>query len=138
VGELDGLWVGASATSADAGQKALGQATANTVEDLFEYLTRLFPEIAKLSGQGLVHAKALYSALNLTRRCGTVPVFAELTRRACFDPVGDGNWVYDESLRHITYSTEEEMSRRPSSRRQDLIVDRVYPYGIINSEGKSS
>jgi len=138
VGELDSLWVDSSAPSADAAPSALRQAGANSVEDLFEYLTRLFPELAKLSGQGLVHAKALYSALNLTRRCGTVPVFAELTRRACFDPVGDGNWVYDESLRHVTYSTEEEMSRRPSSHRQDLIVDRVYPYGIANSEGKSS
>ena len=138
VGELDRLWVNSGAASVDAAPEMLGLAAASPIEDLFDYLTKLFPELAKLSGQGLVHAKALYSALNLTRRCGTVPIFAELTRRACFDPVGDGNWVYDESLRHVTYSTEEEMSRRPRSHRQDLIVDRVYPYGIISSEGKSS
>ena len=113
VDQLDGLWTNA------------GEET----RSLFEYLTEIFPELAKLSGQGLVHAKALYSAVNLTRRCGAVPIFAELTRRACFDPVGDGNWVYDESLRNVTYNASEEMSRRPSSRRQDLIVDRVYQYG---------
>jgi len=103
-------------------------------ESLFDYLTKLFPELAKLSGQGLVQAKSLYSAVNLTRRCGAVPVFAELTRHACFDPVGDGNWVYDDSLRSVIYNTPEEMSQRPSSRRQDLIVDRVYAYGTHNNE----
>jgi len=113
--ELDSLWV-------NAGEE-------NT--SLFEYLLELFPELAKLSGQGLVHAKTLYSAVNLTRRCGAVPIFAELTRRACFDPVGDGNWVYDESLRDIIYKTPEEMAQRPHSHRQSLIVeDRVYQYEV--------
>jgi hypothetical protein len=77
----------------------------------------------------LVNAKTLYSAVNLTRRSGAVPIFAELTKHACFDPVGDGNWVYDESLRKVLYTSPEEMSRRTSSHRQDLIVDRVYSYG---------
>jgi len=117
VDELDKLWTNA------------GEET----QSLFEHLTELFPELAKLSGQGLVHVKALYSAVNLTRRCGAVPLFAELTRRACFDPVGDGNWIYDESLRDVTYSTVEEMRQRPGSQRQDLIVDTVYPYAV-NSE----
>ncbi len=97
---------------------------------LFELLTKLFPELAKLSGQGVVHAKTLYSAVNMTRRCSAIPIFTELTRRACFDPVGDGNWVYDEPLRDVTYSTLEEMRRRPSSHRQDLIIDTVYQYGV--------
>ncbi len=103
-------------------------------QSLFELLTKVFPELAKLSGQGMVHAKTLYSAVNMTRRCGAIPIFTELTRRACFDPVGDGNWVYDESLRDVTYSTLEEMRRRPSSHRQDLIIDTVYQYGV-DSEG---
>jgi hypothetical protein len=113
VSDLDQLWVNA------------GEET----RSLFEHLKEVFPELAKLSGQGLVHAKALYSAVNLTRRCGAVPIFAELTRRACFDPVGDGNWIYDESLQNVHYNTLEEMRRRPSSQRQDLIVDTVYEYG---------
>lgn len=117
VDALDSLWV-----------------TAEDAQSLFDYLMEIFLELAKLSGQGLVHAKTLYSAMNLTRRCGATPIFAELTRRACFDPVGDGIWVYDESLRDVTYKTPEDMSRRPSSRRHDLIVDRVYPY-TVNDEG---
>lgn len=115
-GELDRLWVNAG----------------DPAPSLFDYLTEIFPELAKLSGQGLVHAKALYSAVNLRRRCGAVPIFAELTCHACFDPVGDGNWVYEGSLRGVLYATPEEMSKRPSSRRQDLIVDRVYAYGTTN------
>lgn len=101
---------------------------------LFDHLVELFPELAKLSGQGLVNAKTLYSAVNLTRRSGAVPIFAELTKHACFDPVGDGNWVYDETLRKVLYTSPEEMSRRPGSQRQDLIVDRVYAYGAPSED----
>jgi len=113
---LDGLWT-------NAGEEC---------RSLLGYLTILFPELAKLSGQGWVHAWTLYSAVNLTRRCGAVPIFAELTRQACFDPVGNGNWVYDETLRNVVYETPEEMSRRPKSRCQDLIKDRVDQYGTSN------
>jgi hypothetical protein len=116
--ELDPLWVSPSGPP----------------PSLFDHLTELFPELAKLSGQGLVHAESLYAAVNLTRRSGAIPVFAELTRHACFDPVGDGNWVFDESLRNVMYSTPEEMSRRPSSRRQDMIVDRILTYGVNNED----
>jgi hypothetical protein len=115
---LDPLWVSAGVKT----------------QSLFEHLTEVFPELAKLSGQGLVHAKSLYSAVNLTRRCGAVPIFAELTRRACFDPVGDGNWIYDESLRDVSYNTLEEMRQRPSSHRQDLIVDTVRVYGVSSED----
>jgi hypothetical protein len=118
VEELDPLWVSPSGPP----------------PPLFDHLTELFPELAKLSGQGLVHAKSLYAAVNLTRRCGAVTVFAELTRHACFDPVGNGNWVYDESLRSATYSTPDDMARRPSSRRQDVIVDRTLAYGVNNED----
>ena len=81
-----------------------------------------------------MHAKSLYAAVNLTRRCGAVPVFVELTRHACFDPVGDGNYVYDDSLRSLTYSTPEEMARRPNSRRQDVIVDLIQVYSATNED----
>jgi len=116
VTELDPLWV----------------APGGPPPSLFDHLTEVFPELAKLSGQGLVNAKTLYSAVNLTRRSGAVPIFVELTRHACFDPVGDGNWIYDDSLRSTTYSTPEEMARRPSSHRQDLIIDRIQAYGVNN------
>ncbi len=108
----------------------LWQSAGEETLPLFDLLIKVFPELAKLSGQGVVHAKTLYSAVNMMRRCGAIPIFTELTRRACFDPVGDGNWVYDESLRDETYSTLEEMRRRPSSHRPDLIIDTVYRYGV--------
>lgn len=101
---------------------------------LVEHLIALFPELAKLSGLGQVHAKTLYSAVNLTRRCGAVPIFAELTRQACFDPVGDGNWVFDESLRGVTYNSPDDMSKRPSSKRAERIVDRVYRYAVNDED----
>jgi hypothetical protein len=87
-----------------------------------------FEELAKLSGRGLVHAKSIYSVVNLMRRTGAVPVFAELTRRACYDPVGDGFWVYDVSLEGSVYRTPDEMRERPLSKRTDLIKDQVVQY----------
>jgi hypothetical protein len=117
VAALDGLWT-----------------PAEEARSLFEHLVELFPELAKLNVLGQVHAKTLYSAVNLTRRCGAVPIFAAMTRQACFDPVGDGHWVYDESLRGVTYDTPEDMSKRPSSQRAELIVDRVHRYGINDED----
>lgn len=87
-----------------------------------------FEEQAKLSSKGVVHVKSLYSTVNLLRRVGTVPVFAEMTRRACYDPVGDGFWAHDPSLEGATYSTPEEMRERPRSSRQDLVKDQVVQY----------
>jgi len=96
---------------------------------LSDAILGVFPELAKLGSQGLVHAKALYAAVNVIWRAGAIPVFAALARRACFDPVGDGNWAYDESLVDVVYMTPEEMEARPRSRRVDLIRDRLLRYG---------
>jgi len=90
----------------------------------------VFEELAKQSSKGgLVHAKSVYSAVNLVRRCGAVPVFSELTRRACFDPVGGGDWALDPSLQKTTYQTPEEMFERPLSNRRDTVKDPVIQYG---------
>ena len=96
---------------------------------LYSVLLEVFPELAKLGSQGLVHAKTLYAAVNVVWRTGAIPIFAELSRHACFDPVGDGNWIFDDSLLDVVYSTPEEMEVRPRSRRADLIRDRVLRYG---------
>ena len=96
---------------------------------LFQAILQVFPELAKLGSQGLVHAKALYAAINVIWRVGAVPIFAELARHACFDPVGGGNWVFEEDLVGQVYKTAEEMETRPLSRRADLIRDRVLRYG---------
>ena len=89
---------------------------------------RAFQELAKLSSRGIVHAKSIYSVVNVMRRSGAVPVFAELTRFACFDPVGDGFWAYDPSLNDAVYQTPEEMLERPLSTRDDLARDQVVQY----------
>ena len=87
----------------------------------------IFEEFSKL-GRGQVHAKAVYSVANLIRRTGSVPVFAELTRRACYDPVGGGYWAYDPDLAGRVYHTPEEIRERPLSGRQDLVRDPVIQY----------
>ncbi len=85
-------------------------------------------ELAKLSGQGLAHAKSIYSIVNMHRRTGAVPVFAALTRSACYDPVGDGLWAFDASLWGRVYQTPEEMFLRPLTNRSVLARDQVVQY----------
>lgn len=65
---------------------------------LFSLLRQVFPELAKLNPQGAVHAKTLYSAVNVVRRCPPGPIFHELSTRACFIPMGHGYWTYDPSI----------------------------------------
>ncbi len=62
---------------------------------LSNLVRRIFPELAKLSPQGTVHIKTLYSAVNMQRRCPPGPILAELAKEDCFLAVGDGYWVYD-------------------------------------------
>lgn len=85
-------------------------------------------ELVKLSSRGVVHAKAIYSVVNLLRRTGTVPVFSELTRNACFDPVGEGFWAYDPELEGEIYSDPDEMRERPLSEREDVLEDQAVQY----------
>lgn len=66
---------------------------------LFSVMCEVFPELAKLNPQGTVHAKTLYSAMNIIRRCPPGPIFAELVHQSCFQAVGGGYWIYDDSLR---------------------------------------
>jgi len=66
---------------------------------IFDILCEVFPELSKLNPQGTVHVKTLYAAVNVMRRCPPGPILAELSTRACFLPVGDGYWSYDERRR---------------------------------------
>jgi hypothetical protein len=75
--EVDSLWVAAEETE----------------KPIFEVIREVFPELAKLSPQGTVHAKTLYSAVNVVRRCPPGPIFAELCTQDCFNSVGDGYWM---------------------------------------------
>ena len=67
-------------------------------KSLLPFLRQIFPELAKLNPQGAVHAKTLYSAVNVLRRCPPGPVFHELSTRACFIPMGHGYWTYDPTI----------------------------------------
>jgi len=60
-------------------------------------LRDLFPELADLNPQRTVHAKTLYSAINMLRRLPPEPVFAELVKNPAFISVGDYYWQYDAS-----------------------------------------
>ena len=55
-------------------------------------LTEVFPSLAGLTPQNTVHAKTLYSAVNMLRRVPPGPIFAELVRNPAFKPVGDHYW----------------------------------------------
>ncbi|MEZ4516059.1 MAG: hypothetical protein R3C44_04205 [Chloroflexota bacterium] len=58
-------------------------------------LAELFPPLAALSPQNTVHAKTLYSAINMLKRLPPGPLFAELVRLPAFQAVGDDYWQFD-------------------------------------------
>lgn len=62
-------------------------------------LIELFPALSVLTPQNTVHAKTLYSALNMLRRTPPGPIFAELMNNPMFQTVGDHYWILDESRR---------------------------------------
>jgi hypothetical protein len=60
---------------------------------LNQLITEIFPELAKLSPQGTVHAATLYSAINIAMRTPPGPMLAELVNSGVYSPVGDNYWV---------------------------------------------
>jgi hypothetical protein len=66
---------------------------------IFDTLCQIFPELSKLNPQSTVHAKTLYSGVNVIRRAGPGVIFQELISHACFIPMRHGYWTYDASLR---------------------------------------
>lgn len=63
------------------------------VEDLMAEIMR---ELAALNPQGTVHAKTLYSAVNLIRRSPPGPIFARLVALPEFESVGGPYWRLKE------------------------------------------
>src|SRR5205085_2084383 len=59
---------------------------------LAEIMKDLIPELARLNPQNSVHAKTLYSAVNVVRRCPPGPIFAALVSRPEFEHVGGPYW----------------------------------------------
>lgn len=64
---------------------------------LASLLSEVFPSLAGLTPQNTVHAKTLYSAVNMLRRVPPGPIFAELIRNSAFKAVGDHYWQYERS-----------------------------------------
>ena len=86
----------------DGGQAEIDRLWLNAEEKdyhIYNILCDLFPELSKLNPQSTVHAKTLYSAINLIRRTSPGLVFQELTGHACFIPINHGYWIYDPNLR---------------------------------------
>src|SRR5690606_16993748 len=55
-------------------------------------LRQLISELSRLTPQGTVHAKTLYSAVNILRRCPPGPIFATLANDPDFEHVGNHYW----------------------------------------------
>nr|HID14889.1 hypothetical protein [Anaerolineae bacterium] len=60
---------------------------------LSRLIAEIFPELAKLSPQGTVHAATLYTAVNIATRTPPGPLLAELVASSVYVPVGDNYWV---------------------------------------------
>lgn len=61
-----------------------------TDRPLEQIVYEIFTDLAGLSQSGSVHAKTVYSAVNLVRRCPPGPIFAILTSDARIQEVGGG------------------------------------------------
>lgn len=57
----------------------------------------VFRELAKLNPQSAVHAKTLYAAVNVVRRCPPSALLAELVSRPYYTHVGDAYWRFDQT-----------------------------------------
>ncbi|GIV78439.1 MAG: hypothetical protein KatS3mg050_2833 [Litorilinea sp.] len=58
--------------------------------DLATIVDQIVPELTKLSPQGTVHAKTVYSAVNILRRCPPGPIFYQLIANRKFQDMGGG------------------------------------------------
>lgn len=74
---------------------ALARRVESHQRSIASLLAELFPELASLNPQNAVHAKTLYSALNMIKRVPPGPIFAELVRHPAFKAVGDHYWRFE-------------------------------------------
>ncbi|MBI5669196.1 MAG: hypothetical protein HZC41_14420 [Chloroflexi bacterium] len=74
------------------GVDAAAQAVQQQKKSLLSTLKMLVPALGALTPQGTVHAKTLYSAVNVLRRCPPGPIFATLLANPEFENVGGHYW----------------------------------------------
>ena len=77
---------------------SLREALAASGDGLLDIMMRIMPELSQLSPQGTVHAKAIYSAVNILKRTPPGPVFTYLSTDPCFVRMGGGYWAFDPAL----------------------------------------
>jgi hypothetical protein len=74
---------------------AFGRRVNSQKRSIGSLLAMIMPELADLTPQHAVHAKTIYSAINMLRRLPPGPIFAELMRYPAFQAVGDHYWTFD-------------------------------------------
>jgi len=67
-------------------------------DSLLQIMIRIMPELTEPSPQKTVHAKTIYSAVNVLKRTSPGPVFALLSTAPCFVSMGGGYWMFDAAL----------------------------------------
>ncbi|HEX2620520.1 MAG TPA: hypothetical protein VHL11_10240, partial [Phototrophicaceae bacterium] len=79
------------------GLDALIQQTTQQRKTLVSILKMLMPALGKLTPQGTVHVRTLYSAVNVLRRCPPGPLMATLNANPDFENVGGHYWRLSSS-----------------------------------------
>ncbi|MCA0452660.1 MAG: hypothetical protein LCI00_01630 [Chloroflexi bacterium] len=75
-----------------AGVDALFTNAQQQKKSLVAILRSIIPPLGSLTPQGTVHAKTIYSAVNVLRRCPPGPIFAVLVANPDFQNVGGDYW----------------------------------------------
>ena len=58
---------------------------------------QIFPELIKLTSQGTVHVKTLYSVINVIKRCPPALLLHTLENSPTFSSIGHGYWTYQNT-----------------------------------------
>jgi len=77
------------------GIDAIWRTVRDQKRSLIEIIRDILPELARLNPQSAVHAKTLYSAVNVVRRCPPGPILAALEAQPEFTHVGGHYWRYE-------------------------------------------
>lgn len=61
---------------------------------VYDLLVQILPELMRLTAQGAVHIKTIYSAINVLKRCSPGLLMQELITHDSFVSIGHGYWTY--------------------------------------------
>lgn len=76
---------------------ALYESTQQQRKPLVTVIHNIITALASLNPQGFVHAKTIYSAVNVIKRCPPGPIFATLEANLDFRNMGGQNWKLKDS-----------------------------------------